>query len=157
MMPVHNAIKQRHHRDETAFWVSRPLDIDLLEYASFDIAQMQALYKSYHPTMGRYPYIAAESKRYVELYRDSRRPADAWYVDHGVLPQEILERSDRAKLRWDELETKKCGACRRDLHQDSFPIAFQNKSQWLKRENGPLCYTCRQAKYFRDNPRPRRY
>ena len=90
------------------------------------------------------------------LYRDSRCPADAWYVDHGVLPQEILERSDRAKLRWDELETKKCGACRRDLHQDSFPIAFQNKSQWLKRENGPLCYTCRQAKYFRDNPRPRR-
>jgi len=30
MMAVHEAIKYRHHRDETAFWVSRLLDSDLV-------------------------------------------------------------------------------------------------------------------------------
>jgi len=135
--------------------VSRPLTDELLLYASFDIVQLRTLYKSYCSSFGRYPHIAIESKRYVELYRDRRRPTNQWYIEHGVLPQEILERSATKKALYDGKGTKECGACKRDLHQDSFLTVFKNDwRSWLG-EYGPLCHPCRAAKRFQDNPRPR--
>lgn len=152
---MQDEIKRRHRRDETEFWVTRPLDRLYLDYASFDVIQLRALYNFFRPFFHRCPHIASESKRYVELYRDYRRPVNQWYIEHGVLPQEILERSSTTKSINDGLGTRSCGACRRELHQDSFQATFANAWPNLL-ENGPLCHTCRTAKFFKDNPRPRR-
>ena len=94
---VQDEVKQKHHRDETEFWVVRPLDEQFLDYASFDIAQLRALHKVFRPTLSAYPHISIESKRYVELYKDQRRPVNQWHVEHGVLPQEIIEHSTQIK------------------------------------------------------------
>lgn len=144
---VQEEIKARHKRDETDFWIHRPLHQDLLDYASFDILQLRALYGSYSSSFSSYPHIAEESKRYVEIYKDYRRDNRAWYVDHGVLPQEILERSLQVQLKYNKLGMRKCGGCARDLHQDSFQCSFR---KWLR---GQLCHTCTEAKRFRERGR----
>jgi hypothetical protein len=148
MSIVQEEIKAKHKRDETDFWIRRPLHKDLLDYASFDILQLRALYKSYSPGLTKYPHIAEESKRYVELYKDYRREKKVWYIDHGVLPQEILERSHEAQLIYNKLGTMECGGCARELHQDSFRCSFQ---KW---QRGQLCHTCAEAKRFRETPPP---
>ena len=150
MCTVQNYVKERHTRDETEFWIRRPLTGDLLEYAAFDILQLRALHKFYRPRLSNYTHIAAESKRYVELYKDELRPKHAWYVDHGILPQEILERSPEVKALHDKYGTRTCGGCKRELHQDSYRYLFRS---WT---SGQLCCTCTRAKLYSERPPPTR-
>ena len=156
MGSVQDEVKQRHYRDETDFWITRPLDRLYLDYASFDIMLLKALYKHHSPFFHLYPHISTESKRYVTLYGDNLRPVNVWYIEHGVLPQEILERSSSIKSLYDGMGTRPCGACKRELHQDSFQRNFMSGWHSLSDQYGHLCHTCRTAKRFRDNPRPRR-
>ena len=145
-------VSSLHNRNETNFWIERPLDQLLLDYASFDILQLRALHKMYLPSLntGAFPYIKEESKRYIQIFGDERRVNGSKYVDHGVLPQEILERSESSKRRLDHLGTRDCNGCRRQLHQDSFARPFTNSS-W-----SALCYTCAKVDEFQ-TIRRRRY
>ena len=73
-------------------------------------------------------------------------PTRAWHIDHGILPQEIIERSTQIQLRYDRLGTKRCGRCCRELHQDSFSQPFE---KWIR---GQICHTCVEAKQFLNKP-----
>ena len=139
-MVVQSKIKERHTRNETEFWITRPLDRDSVDYAYFDIIQLRALYNYYSPSLSKYPHIMSESKQYVEMHKEQRRPRGSTYWDHGVLPQEILERSAATQVKYDGLGTKACGGCGRELHQDSFQCRFK---AWRR---GQLCNTCVEAK-----------
>src|SRR5438552_3202120 len=141
-----NAINSKHHRDETGFWIERPLDDDMHEYAAFDILQLRTLYNFYKPTLHNYPYIREESKRYAELYKNELPPVGAWHIDHGILPQEILDRSLRIQAQYDHLGTRVCGRCCRELHQDSFACPF---NKWMR---GQICHTRVEAKQFIKKP-----
>jgi hypothetical protein len=148
LIVVSDEVKTKHKNDETECWISRPLDDVLLEYAAFDIMQLRGIYSLYRTYLLRYPHIKVESQRYVDMFRDERRIKNCWYVDHGVLPQEILERPQQTKASYDHLGTHNCGGCGRDLHQESFGVLF---GMWRK---GQLCYTCAEARRFRSNPPP---
>jgi len=117
------------------------LEPQLLDYASLDIIQLRTIHKIYSDVISKYPHIRAESKRYVEFWKQERRPVGVWFVDHGILPQEILERSLTTRKKYDKFGTRSCGGCQRTLHQESFQCLFKN---W---ETGQLCYTCAQAKH----------
>lgn len=129
---VKDDVQRAHKRDETEFWITRPLSEILLEYAAYDIVQLRALYKVYEFWIPSYPHIKEESKRYVELSMGQKPPLNAWYLEHGILPQEILHRRDSN----DKLGTMRCGGCSRELHRESFRA-------W---RNGALCHTCAEAK-----------
>lgn len=139
-------VQAKHRLHDMDFWIHRPLDNDVLNYAAFDILQLKFLYQLYQPNLYKYSHIKAESKRYVELYKHEL-PRSSWWVDHGILPQEILERSSRIQQRYDKLGAKVCGRCRRELHQDSFACPFD---KW---QRGQLCHTCVEAKQFIKRPR----
>ena len=134
---VRREVRAKHRDKLTECWISRPLDPVLLEYAAFDVIQLRAIYEHYKPTLSRYPHILAESKRYVEMYGERRPRKDSWYFNHGVFPQEILERSAEMRCKFDRLGTKVCGGCERALHQESFQTKFLN---W--KEGATLCRTC---------------
>ena len=138
---VQEIIKQKHNRDDTEFWVSRPLGQEERDYAAFDILQLRALYKTYRMQLGRLPNIIEESTRYVELSKDARRPSYTWYLEHGILPQEILHSQWSLGLRM--TGRKQCGGCARMLHQCSFRCPFE---RWT---NGQLCHTCAKARTWR--------
>jgi hypothetical protein len=116
------------------------LDQDELDYAALDILQLRALYKLYKSRMLELSHILDESERYSQIWKDERPPGRAWYIDHGILPQEILERPALAQMKHDKLGTKECGGCGRLLHQDSFKCAFE---RW---QEGQHCHTCIRAK-----------
>lgn len=139
---VHEQVKAKHKRDETEFWIERPLSRDLQDYASFDIMQLKVLYKAYRGEIAKRPHIAQESKRYVEMFKEDRPVKGGTYTEHGLLPQEILERSEGVKVRNDKLGTRNCDGCGRDLHQDSFLQSFAVRSSTR------LCHTCRERKRF---------
>ena len=142
---------QRKQRTDPDFWLRRPLPAFSLTYASFKITQLEALYKHYLDKISEHPHITVESQRYLELYKDERPPPNIWFIDHNVLPQEILERDEEIHQRYDELGTRECAGCRRDLHQDSFRESF--KRRWTLRlgEHGRLCYTCQEARRRRES------
>jgi hypothetical protein len=148
LMVVSDEVKTKHKNDETECWISRPLDDVLLEYAAFDVMQLRGIYSLYQTYLLRYPHIKVESQRYVNMFRNERRIKNCWYLDHGVLPQEILERTAQTKTLYDHLGTHNCGGCGRELHQESFGLPFR---MWQK---GQLCYTCVEARRFRSNPPP---
>src|SRR5436190_23990198 len=104
----------------------------------------------YRHLLSNYIHIAAESKRYVELNKGKLHRQGAWYVDHGVLPQEILERPPAVKALYDKYGTRTCEGCKRELHQDSFRCPFET---WRL---GQLCYTCERAKLYANRPAPTR-
>jgi len=135
---VHDIVKAKHLRDETDFWIQRPLSHELRHYASFDIMQLKVLHESMAAKISRLPHIAAESQRYAELRKDTRRIRGSLFFNHGILPQEILERSDADKATDRRLGTRDCYGCLRELHQESFQVPFSRtrKSQ--------LCHTCRE-------------
>jgi len=139
-------IGAKHRSRDMDFWIHRPLGNDALDYAAFDILQLKILYQLYQPNLFKYSHIKAESKRYTELYKHEI-PVPSWWVDHGILPQEILERSSWIQQRYNKLGTKACGACRREMHQDSFACPFD---KW---QCGQLCHTCVEAKQFIRRPR----
>jgi hypothetical protein len=70
----------------------------------------------------------------------------AWFIDHDILPQEILERSPEIHERFDQLGTRVCAGCRRALHQDSFRDSFARRWTLRLGEHGRLCYTCHEAR-----------
>jgi hypothetical protein len=144
MKIVQNKIKERHAHKESEFWITRPLDCESLDYAYFDVVQLRVLYNYYSPSLSKYRYIMQESKRYVEIHKEQLRSRGSTYWDHGVLPQEILERSPATQIKYDGLGTKQCGGCDRELHQDSFECRFNG---WRR---GQLCYTCAEAKRYKD-------
>ena len=78
------------------------------------------------------------------MYKEQRRPRASTFWDHGILPQEILERSAAIQVKYDCLGTNTCRGCGRELHQDSFQCLFK---AWRR---GQLCYTCVEAKGFAD-------
>lgn len=104
------------------------------------------LYTAYLEAIPKYPHIAVESQRYTELYNNERPPANVWYLDHDILPQEILERSPEIHERYDQLGTRVCAGCRRALHQDSFRDSFARRWTLRLGEHGRLCYTCQEAR-----------
>ena len=63
----------------------------------------------------------------------------AWHTDHGILPQEILDRPLQIQAQYDHLGIRVCGLCRRELHQDSFACPF---NKW---QRGQICHTCVEA------------
>jgi len=148
---VHNKIKRRHFDNETDFWIQRPLGPDERDYAAFDIMQLQTLFKACHLDLRLLSpeflvNIREESRRYVELYLQLERPpAQAWHLDHPILPQEILSRSPEIQRSYDDLGTKVCGRCQRALHQDSFPCPFP---KW---QRGQICHTCVEASRLNKN------
>ena len=144
---VQTKVKAKHGRDDTDFWVRRPIDSDCLDYASYDVLQLRSLYNHYRSEISKRPHISTESKRYAEMFRTQRRPKRSFYIDHGLLPQEILERSAKNKEMYDNLGTRSCGGCQRDLHQDSFRNSFSKTWQ------GYLCHTCFERKRFSENRR----
>lgn len=140
-------MKGKHGRDDTEFWVRRPIDSDCLDYAAYDVLQLRSLHTYYQSEILKRPHITTESKRYAEMFPDHRRPKNSFYIDHGVLPQEILERSEIQKAANDGLGTRTCAGCRRDLHQDSFQYSFE--MVWKEY----LCHTCFEVKRFRERRR----
>ena len=84
-----------------------------------------------------------------------RPPVQSWYLDHDILPQEILERGPEIQERFDIMGTRTCAGCRRLLHQDSFRDSFAR--QWTLRlgEHGRMCYTCSEAQRLREQKRPK--
>jgi hypothetical protein len=129
----------------------RPLDPLCLDYACFDIMQIRAMYKKFQPSLRNgMRNIKAESKRYVEVYGDERKIHGAQFFDHGILPQEILERSEMKKSSYDRLGTRMCAGCRRQLHQDSFSRPF---ARWSP---GTYCHTCTRVREF-DSARDYRF
>jgi len=132
---VQETIKQKHLRNDTDFWISRPLGTEERDYAAFDILQLRALYKHYRLRLLGLPNIPAESTRYLEIWKDGRKDRNAWYVHHGILPQEILHA--QWTLGRSMAETRECGGCGRKLHQCSF------------RGRSKLCFTCTRARSWR--------
>jgi len=95
-----------------------------------------------------------ESHRYVELYKDERPAPNTWFLDHNILPQEILERSHDEHELFDLFGTRVCAGCRRALHQDSFRDSFATRWPLRLGEHGRLCYTCHEARrLFRESQR----
>jgi hypothetical protein len=135
---VHEIVKAKHRRDETDFWIQRPLSHELRDYASFDIMQLKVLHKSMETKIARLPHIAAESQRYAELRKDSRRIRGSLFFNHGILPQEILERSAANKATDKRLGTRDCPGCLRELHQESFRVPFSSSRKLH------YCHTCRE-------------
>jgi len=142
MTRVHEEIKAKHLRNETEFWIQRPLSRDLLDYASFDVMQLKVLHISLCREIAKRSHIAAESKRYVEMHRGHRCVAGGLYVDHGLLPQEILERSPLVVAKNEQFGTRACDGCERELHQDSFSVPFSSRRLYSPR----LCHTCKERK-----------
>ena len=122
------------------------MTVSSLAYSSFKIVQLRTLYQTYLEVISKYPHISVESQRYTELYKERRPPANAWFLDHNILPQEILERTPEIRQQFDALGTRDCAGCRRSLHQDSFRDSFA--MTWTLRlgEHGRLCYTCQGAR-----------
>jgi len=141
---IHEEVKKKHLRNESEFWIKRPLTSDLRDYASFDIMQLQVLHKAYAAEIAIREHIEAESKRYVEMHKARRPLKGEMFVDNGILPQEILQRNLVVVGRNDKFGTRVCEGCKRELHQDSFLKVFSQP-----RMNG-LCYSCREVKRFRD-------
>ena len=135
--------KQIQDRD---FWLRRPMTLSVLDFSSFKIVQLEALYKHYLEALSKYPHIKAESKRYLDMYNDERPPPRAWFIDHDILPQEILERSTELIRQNDLLGMRTCAGCRRELHQDSFSDSFRRRWTLRLGEHGRLCYTCQEAR-----------
>jgi hypothetical protein len=127
------------------FWLRRPMTLSTLDYSSLKIVLLEALYKTYVDVFVKYPHIMIESERYLDMYNDERPPPRAWFIDHDILPQEILERSPE-EICQDLSGTRTCAGCRRDLHQGSFKDSF--KMLWTLRlgEHGRLCFTCQEAR-----------
>ena len=117
------------------------MDIDLVDYAFFDIIQLRTLYKYYERDLDKYSNLHEESQRYAEIYK-ARRPGNSIYIEHGLLPQEIFTRSELVKAQNDHLGTRDCVGCTRTLHQDSFPMKFGEQDIVL------YCYTCGERKRF---------
>jgi hypothetical protein len=144
-MLVGHEIRPRQRTDKD-FWIRRPLKNAALDYASFKIFQLQALYHSKLESMATYPHLLEESQRYADLYKESRPPANAWYLDHNFLPQEILHRQSLIRDQFDPMGTRVCAGCRRTLHQDSFRDSFRRRWTLRLGEHGKLCYTCAEAR-----------
>jgi hypothetical protein len=143
-MIVRDTVNRRHNSSETDFWIRRPLEAELLEYASHDIMRIRIMYIYLSNKMTEYRLIQEESQRYVQLHEASRPDKNEWFLAHGILPQEILERSTWCKQHYHI--TRLCTACRRSLHQESFPwYTFQTN-----RNRGLQCNTCAEARRRRD-------
>ena len=52
------------------------MDIDLVDYAFFDIIQLRTLYKYYERDLDKYSNLHEESQRYAEIYK-ARRPGNS--------------------------------------------------------------------------------
>ena len=127
------------------------MTLSSLEYSSFKIVQLRTLYSIYMAAISKYPHIAVESQRYAEMYNDERPPPNAWFIDHDILQQEILERSPEIHELYDPLGTRDCAGCRRSLHQDSFKDSFARRWTLRLGEHGRLCYTCQEARRTNDH------
>jgi hypothetical protein len=138
------------------FWLRRPIESTSLESAALDTLQLRTLHQFYRGAIPDYPHLEAESKRYVELYRDHRPQEYSRFFNPELLPQEILERTQENKDQLDVLGTRVCAGCRRCLHQDSFRDSFAEEWPLRLGEHGRICYTCRQGKRSRDSPSPPR-
>ena len=84
------------------------MTVSSLAYSSFKIVQLRTLYQTYLEVISKYPHISVESQRYTELYKERRPPANAWFLDHNILPQEILERTPEIRQQFDALGTRDC-------------------------------------------------
>ena len=144
---------RRKEQNDKDYWLRRPLSISALDYSSFKIVQLRSLYANFLTAISKYPYIEVESQRYVEIYTDERPPPNVWFIDHDILPQEILERSPETHARYDQLGTRVCAGCRRPLHQDSFRDSFARRWTLRLGEHGRLCYTCQEARRLSDMAR----
>ena len=122
------------------------MTISSLDHSSFKIVQLKALYTLYSESIPKHTHIAIESARYAEIYKDERPPPNVWFLDHDILPQEILERSPEVHERYDPLGTRVCAGCRRELHQDSFRDSFAIRWSLRLGEHGRLCYSCQEAR-----------
>ena len=122
------------------------MTLSSLDHSSLKIIQLRTLYTNYSDAIPKYPHIAVESARYTEIYYDERPPPNIWFLDHNILPQEILERSPTVHERYDPLGTRACAGCRRELHQDSFRDSFARLWSLRLGEHGRLCYTCQEAR-----------
>jgi hypothetical protein len=132
--------------DDKEFWLRRPVRTATLEYSSFQILQLRAMYNHYLPSVSSRPSLKAESTRYATLYSLERPPSSAWYLNPSLLPQEILTRPPEVIRQCDHLGTRTCAACRRRLHQDSFSDSFARRWTLRLGEHGRVCYTCAEAR-----------
>jgi hypothetical protein len=150
---VSNEIEQKCQSDND-FWLRRPLKITLLDHAAFKIIQLRTLHTNFLPSFDKYPHLPIESRRYSRLYFGARPAVNAWYIEHEILPQEVLERGDEIRERYDLLGTRVCAGCRRELHQDSFRDSFARRWTLRLGEHGRMCYTCQEARRSREVRRP---
>ena len=150
---VSGEIAQKEKSDQD-FWLRRPLKITLLDQAAFQIIQLRTLHTHLLPSLSEYPQLVADSHRYSRLYYNARPPANAWYLEHQILPQEILERDEDVRTRYDLLGTRACAGCRRELHQDSFRDSFARRWTLRLGEHGRMCYTCSEARRAREARQP---
>jgi len=129
-------------------WLRRPLNPSLLTHSSYKILQLRTIYTSFLPHLSKHRHLSQESTRYTELYKqaNTRPPLNAWYLHHVYLPQEILERSQETRERYDGLGKRTCAGCRRELHQDSFKDSFARRWTLRLGEHGKMCYTCSAAR-----------
>jgi len=78
------------------------------------------------------------------------------FLNHMLLPQEILERGSEVKEQFDIMGTRTCAGCRRLLHQDSFRDSFARPWKMRLGEHGRMCYTCSEAQRLRAEHPPHR-
>ena len=131
-------MKDAHQRNNSGIWLSRPLQVSLRTYASYDIVLLSRLLPKLDQHLRvRATQIRNESRRYAELNHQTRSNRQSKWHSHGFLPQEILGGTQPAG---DRLGMKRCPGCGRDLHQRSF---YANFRIWDKKPfKLRLCFTC---------------